>query len=130
MLETAGLNAIELSTDCHQRGLDPEQVESAALFISSTRIRAFRAEDGARLISPDDRNLVLQILDETMATSVGHVTHRVRNQERQRVLLTCNEAEFAALPPGQFHACVQQQRIISGAGISPNGKTLSLQPIW
>ena len=30
------------------------------------------------------------------------VSHRVTEEERQRILLTCNEAEFALLPPGQI----------------------------
>jgi transposase-like protein len=29
------------------------------------------------------------------------VTRRLSEEERQRILLTCNESEFAALPPGQ-----------------------------
>ena len=28
--------------------------------------------------------------------------HRLSEEERQRILLTCNEPEFAALPPGQI----------------------------
>ena len=31
-----------------------------------------------------------------------HVVHRLSEEERQRILLTCNEPEFAALPPGQI----------------------------
>lgn len=34
--------------------------------------------------------------------SYRHVAHRLSEQERQRILLTCNEPEFAALPPGQI----------------------------
>jgi putative transposase len=30
------------------------------------------------------------------------VAHRLSEEERQRILLTCNEPEFAALPPGQI----------------------------
>jgi hypothetical protein len=30
------------------------------------------------------------------------VSHRLNDEERQRILLTCNEPEFAALPPGQI----------------------------
>jgi len=30
------------------------------------------------------------------------VSHRLTEEERQRILLTCNEPEFAALPPGQI----------------------------
>jgi putative transposase len=34
--------------------------------------------------------------------SYRHVAHRLSEKERQRILLTCNESEFAALPPGQI----------------------------
>ena len=34
--------------------------------------------------------------------SYRHVAHRLSEEERQRILLTCNEPEFAALPPGQI----------------------------
>jgi len=34
--------------------------------------------------------------------SYRHVAHRLSEQECQRILLTCNEPEFAALPPGQI----------------------------
>ena len=34
--------------------------------------------------------------------SQRHVAHRLSAEERQRILLTCNEPEFAALPPGQI----------------------------
>jgi putative transposase len=34
--------------------------------------------------------------------SFQHVDHRLRMEERHRVLLTCNEPEIAALPPGQI----------------------------
>ncbi len=30
------------------------------------------------------------------------VSHRLSEEERQRILLTCNEPEYAALPPGQI----------------------------
>ena len=33
---------------------------------------------------------------------LSHVSHRLSEEERQRILLTCNEPEFAALPPGQI----------------------------
>ncbi len=34
--------------------------------------------------------------------SPRHVAHRLSEEERQRILLTCNQTEFAALPPGQI----------------------------
>ncbi len=30
------------------------------------------------------------------------VSHRLTDEERQRILLTCNQPEFSALPPGQI----------------------------
>lgn len=34
--------------------------------------------------------------------SCRHVAHRLSEEERQRIVLTCNEPEFAALPPCQI----------------------------
>jgi transposase InsO family protein len=34
--------------------------------------------------------------------SPRQVSHRLSDEERQRILLTCNQPEFAALPPGQI----------------------------
>ncbi len=34
--------------------------------------------------------------------SYRHVAHRLNEDQRQRILLTCNQPEFAALPPGQI----------------------------
>jgi len=34
--------------------------------------------------------------------SYRHLAHRLSEQERQRILLTYKEPEFAALPPGQI----------------------------
>ena len=34
--------------------------------------------------------------------SCRHVAHRLSEEERQRILLTCNETDFAALPSGQI----------------------------
>ena len=31
-----------------------------------------------------------------------HVAHRLSEEERQCILLTCNQAEYASLPPGQI----------------------------
>jgi putative transposase len=71
-----------------------------------------------------------------------HMANRLSEEERQRILLTCKEPEFAALPRGQivpvwpiagfisvrnaaltslhshgqFHACGPQVRISCGAG--------------
>ena len=33
------------------------------------------------------------------------VGHRLSEEERQRILLTCNQPEYAALPPGQIRSC-------------------------
>jgi hypothetical protein len=37
--------------------------------------------------------------------SLRYVAHRLSDEERQRILLTCNEPEFAVLPPGQIVQC-------------------------
>ena len=34
--------------------------------------------------------------------SPRNVSHRLTDEERQRILLTCNQPEFASLPPGQI----------------------------
>jgi transposase InsO family protein len=34
--------------------------------------------------------------------SLRQVSHRLTDEERRRILLTCNQPEFAALPPGQI----------------------------
>ena len=43
-----------------------------------------------------------------------HVSHRLSEEERQRILLTCNESEFAALPPGQILPILADQGLFSG----------------
>ena len=43
--------------------------------------------------------------------SYRHVAHRLSEEERQRILLTCNEPEFAALPPGA--RCQLRRRLAS-----------------
>ena len=45
--------------------------------------------------------------------SCRHVAHRLREEERQRILLTCNEPEFAALPPGQIVLVLADRGLIS-----------------
>ena len=47
--------------------------------------------------------------------SYRHVAHRLSEQERQRILLTCNEPEFAALPPGQIVPDLADQGIFIGS---------------
>ncbi|WP_315858060.1 IS3 family transposase [Cyanobium sp. HWJ4-Hawea] len=43
------------------------------------------------------------------------VAHRLSNEERQRILLTCNEPEFAALPPGQIVPALADQGLFIGS---------------
>tara|TARA_Y100001954_G_scaffold36019_1_gene34918 strand:+ start:22930 stop:23523 length:594 start_codon:yes stop_codon:yes gene_type:complete len=45
--------------------------------------------------------------------SYRHVAHRLSEQERQRILLPCNEPEFAALPPGQIVPVLADRASIS-----------------
>jgi putative transposase len=43
------------------------------------------------------------------------VSHRLTDEERQRILLTCNEPEFAALPPGQIVPVLADRGIYIGS---------------
>lgn len=43
------------------------------------------------------------------------VAHRLREEERQRILLTCNEPEFAALPPGQIEPVLVDRGLYFGS---------------
>ena len=43
------------------------------------------------------------------------VSHRLTEEERQRILLTCNQAEFAALPPGQIVPILADQGLYIGS---------------
>lgn len=91
------------------------------------------------LTSPEDRRKALKILDaaraagardRALATAVrgwlgrpldrckgSHrlVTHRLTDEERQRILLTCNQPEFAALPPGQIVSILADRGLYIGS---------------
>jgi hypothetical protein len=43
------------------------------------------------------------------------VSHRLTDEERQRILLTCNEPEFAALPSGQIVPVLADQGVYIGS---------------
>ena len=43
------------------------------------------------------------------------VSHRLSDEERQRILLTCNEPEFAALPPGQIVPVLADRGVYIGS---------------
>ncbi|WP_083891319.1 helix-turn-helix domain-containing protein [Cyanobium gracile] len=43
------------------------------------------------------------------------VSHRLSDEERQRILLTCNQSEFAALPPGQIVPILADRGIYIGS---------------
>lgn len=43
------------------------------------------------------------------------VSHRLTDEERQRILLTCNEPEFAALPPGQIVPILADRGVYIGS---------------
>jgi transposase InsO family protein len=43
------------------------------------------------------------------------VSHRLTDEERQRILLTCNQSEFAALPPGQIVPALADRGIYIGS---------------
>ncbi|HYP04048.1 MAG TPA: IS3 family transposase [Cyanobium sp.] len=43
------------------------------------------------------------------------VSHRLSDEERQRILLTCNQPEFAALPPGQIVPALADRGVYIGS---------------
>jgi transposase InsO family protein len=47
--------------------------------------------------------------------SSRHVAHRLSEEERQRILLTCNEPRYASLPPGQIVPDLADQGIYIGS---------------
>jgi len=44
------------------------------------------------------------------------VSHRLSEEERQRILLTCNQPEYAALPPGQIVPALADQKLFYSCG--------------
>ena len=44
-----------------------------------------------------------------------NVSHRLSAEERQRILLTCNEPGFAALPPGQIVPILADRGLFIGS---------------
>ena len=47
--------------------------------------------------------------------SCRHVSHRLTAEERQRILLTCNQPQYAALPPSQIVPDLADQGIFIGS---------------
>jgi hypothetical protein len=43
------------------------------------------------------------------------VGHRLSEEERQRILLTCNQPEYASLPPGQIVPVLADQKLFIGS---------------
>jgi putative transposase len=43
------------------------------------------------------------------------VFHRLTDEERQGILLTCNQPEFAALPPGQIMPILADRGLSTGS---------------
>jgi putative transposase len=43
------------------------------------------------------------------------VWHRLSEEERQRILLTCNQAEYASLPPSQIAPALADQGLYFGS---------------
>ncbi len=43
------------------------------------------------------------------------VAHRLSEEERQRILLTCNQPEYASLPPGQIVPALADQGLYIGS---------------
>jgi len=47
--------------------------------------------------------------------SPSAIAHRLSEEERQRILLTCNQPEYAALPPGQIVPALADQKLFIGS---------------
>ena len=47
--------------------------------------------------------------------SPRHVAHRLSEEERQRILLTCNQPQYASLPPGQIVPALADQGLYIGS---------------
>ena len=47
--------------------------------------------------------------------SQRHVAHRLSDEERQRILLTCNQPEYASLPPGQIVPVLADRGLFIGS---------------
>ncbi len=47
--------------------------------------------------------------------SPRHVSHRLSEEERQRILLTCDQPEYASLPPGQIVPALADQDLFIGS---------------
>jgi len=48
--------------------------------------------------------------------SQRHVAHRLSDEERQRILLTCNQPEYASLPPGQIVPVLADRGLFNSCG--------------
>jgi len=48
--------------------------------------------------------------------SPRHVAHRLSEEERQRILLTCNHPAYASLPPGQIVPVLADQGLYNSSG--------------
>jgi len=46
------------------------------------------------------------------------VAHKLSDEERQRILLTCNQAEYTSLPPGQILPALADEGLYIGSGSS------------
>ncbi len=218
VLETAGLNATELSAYCRERGLFPEQVERwrqaaqdanakpVLTMAEQKELEKLRAQDQreikalkrscsarrrpwrrwrpcwccekvgglllggrGRLTSTAHRREAIELIGEANAAGARLVSacaeigislrtlrrwrkafggdgdgedrrkgssrlvgHRLSEEERQRILLTCNQPEYASLPPGQIVPALADQglyigsessfyRVLHQAGVPPTG---------
>ena len=45
-----------------------------------------------------------------------NVSHRLTEEERQRILLTCNQPEYASLPPGQIVPVLADRGFFNSCG--------------
>ena len=79
--------------------------EAAALLLAAKKIQAFWGENEG-ITAAADRS----------KGSPRNVTQRLSDKERQRILLTCKEPEFAALPAAQIAPVLADRGPINSCG--------------
>jgi transposase-like protein len=116
VLESAGLNATELGGYCRERGLFPEQVgrwrQAAQDANAQPLLTMADQKDLEKRHQADQREIKrlqqeLRRKDKALAEAAALLMASKKIQAywgegSHRLLLTCNQREFAALPPGQI----------------------------
>jgi hypothetical protein len=99
VLETAGLNDNELGATL-----------SAAVREISISLRTLKRSRRAFLGDGDG--------EDHRKGGPRHVMHRLSEEERRQILLTCNQPEHASLPPGQVVSALADQDLFTSDLVS------------